>query len=387
MDVLLVEDEQDTREELMDLVMGWGHNCNAAACAEEALLYMRSGSNVDALIFDINMPGTTGLDMLQYVRDEVSLGGEKIKAICMTGEQDAHLVQTAVRAGVSDFQFKPLDPTALKASLRKLDLELKKAESQVSEIAALRAELEMKAQLAEELSSELCDAQKESLICLAYTAEHKDATTGAHLNRISAYARRMGELLGWSEERCSAIELAAPLHDVGKVAIPDSILCKKGPLSEAEYEHMKQHTVLGAEILSRSHNPVMRLGAKIALFHHERHDGTGYPRGLSGSQIPIEASVVALVDVYDALRATRPYKDPLAHASAIDIICNGDSRTSMSHFNPEVLSVFLHHHHDFEEIYHKFTAPKRQPTADMADAAAYTGGKSSGVVQLVQPGA
>ena len=270
-----------------------------------------------------------------------------------------HVINELVRIQrPGDFLFKPIDTSAPRSAINNVELDIKSVKSKGSEFAAVQDELAMKNKLLEEKTSELCEAQRESLICLAYAAEHKDATTGAHLNRISGYARRMGELLGWSDERCQSLALAAPLHDVGKIGIPDSLLLKKGRLTPSEYETMKRHTILGKEILSSSSSSVMRLGAKIALYHHEAFDGSGYPSGLRGNQIPIEAAIVSLVDVYDALRSSRPYKDSMAHAAAVDIICNGDDRTNVSQFHPDLLSTFLSHHREFDNIYHGFPATK-----------------------------
>lgn len=357
MEILIVEDEITIREELLELVEAWGYRCHAMACAEEALQFLRSDTNVDLVLFDINMPGTNGLEMLMELRADRSIA-ESMKAICISGDQDPGGVITALKAGISDFLFKPIDTSALRSAINNVELDIKSVKSKGSEFAAVQDELAMKNKLLEEKTSELCEAQRESLICLAYAAEHKDATTGAHLNRISGYARRMGELLGWSDERCQSLALAAPLHDVGKIGIPDSLLLKKGRLTPSEYETMKRHTILGKEILSSSSSSVMRLGAKIALYHHEAFDGSGYPSGLRGNQIPIEAAIVSLVDVYDALRSSRPYKDSMAHAAAVDIICNGDDRTNVSRFHPDLLSTFLSHHREFDNIYHDFPATK-----------------------------
>ena len=349
MDILIVEDEKLVLEELVDLVEVWGHNVKAVASAEEALQCLKVLA-IDLVLFDVNMPGTNGLEMLAELRADPS-NGKSVKAICMTGDKDPKVVLTALKSRISDFLFKPIDPSALRLAISKVELDIKTLRSKSSEFAALQDELAMKNQLLEETTYELCEAQRESLICLAHAAEHKDATTGAHLSRISGYARRMGELIGWSEDRCQALELAAPLHDVGKIGIPDELLLKKGRLTPSEYEVMKRHTILGKQILSRSSSSVMRLGAKIALYHHEAFDGSGYPNGLEGSQIPLEAAITSLVDVYDALRSSRPYKDSMAHSSAVDIICNGDERTNVSQFHPDLLSTFLRYHRDFDEIY------------------------------------
>jgi putative two-component system response regulator len=361
MKILLVEDDLATREEVSDLLETLGHDTVASDCAEEALQYIRSDGSADLILFDLNMPGTSGLDMIKEVRHTSIQAVSTMPAICMTGSRDAHLVVELLKTGITDFLFKPLRLADLKSSLQKVESEISRVRAQESQAAALNDKLNEKDKLLEELSLELSESQTESVLCLAYAAEYKDLGTGAHLRRISKYAERMAELLGWSEERCSSIALAAPLHDVGKIGIPDTVLNKTGTLTSREFNCLKSHTTLGAEILSASKSPVMRLGAKIAHYHHENYDGTGYPSGLVGSQIPIEAMITAIVDVYDALRTSRPYKEAMDHASAIDIMCNGDERTDVSKFHPELLKTFLHNHHDFGEIYRKNTVADVPP--------------------------
>jgi len=353
MNILLVEDDRDTRDEVSELLQSLGHDTISSGCAEEALQYLRAGRLADLLLFDINMPGTSGLDMIREVREDSALGGKTLPAICMTGSKDAELVVDLLRTGINDFLFKPLNVDPLKSSLQKVECEISRVRLQESEAVALTHKRDKANMLLEEMSLELAETQTESLLCLAYAAEYKDLGAGAHLRRIGAYAERMGELLGWSEERCSSIALAAPLHDVGKIGIPDYVLNKTGKLSAQEFDCIKTHTTLGYEILSASKSPVMRLGAKIAHSHHENFDGSGYPNGLKGNQIPIEAAITTLVDVYDALRTSRPYRQALDHAGAIDTLCNGDELADVSKFHPDLLQTFLHHHYDFSDIYRK----------------------------------
>lgn len=383
MDVLLVEDENETREELSEMIKGWGHNCTDLPCAEEALQYVRSGISVDLLVFDINMPGPNGLEMLNELRSSPTAGSELLKAICVSGERDPQLILAALRNGVSDFHLKPLKPDIFFNAMRKVELDLRRSRLEINETSALRDQLNMNNKMIEELSAELCEAQRESLYCLAFAAEHKDATTGAHLARIGSYARRMAELLGWPEDRCSTIELAAPLHDVGKIGVPDEILLKKGKLTSDEFKIMKRHTIFGSEILSKATSPVMRLGAKIALYHHEAYDGSGYPEGLAGKQIPPEAAITSLVDVYDALRSSRPYKEAFAHSAAVDILCNGDDRTQISKFDPELLSLFLNHHRDFDAIYNQsLKSASKEETNNVTFEDSAGGGRSEGIFEI-----
>jgi putative two-component system response regulator len=147
------------------------------------------------------------------------------------------------------------------------------------------------------------------------------------------------------------IRLAAPLHDIGKIGTPDSILLKPGKLGDVELRVMRTHSSIGHAILSQSTSPVLKMAANIALAHHERWDGSGYPNGLSAEEIPVEAAITALADVYDALRSKRPYKPALDHRTACDILLYGDGRTEAKHFSPELLQIFKENHDKFDEIY------------------------------------
>lgn len=170
---------------------------------------------------------------------------------------------------------------------------------------------------------------------LGVAGHHND--TGLHIRRMAAYARALAEARGWDEERCELIELAAPVHDTGKIGIPDAILTKPGALDEAEWKVMREHTRIGCEILERSEAPVFRLAAEVALCHHEKWDGSGYPRGLRGEAIPESARIVAIADVFDALSMRRPYKEPWPIARIIEHHRSG----SGTHFDPDLVKLFL----------------------------------------------
>jgi len=191
----------------------------------------------------------------------------------------------------------------------------------------------------------------EAIIALTRAAEQRDDGTGIHVKRISHYSRYLAETLGMDSDYCDMIHCASPMHDIGKIGIPDHILLKPSTHTPDESEIMKSHCLHGAEILQRFPSPYMKMGAEIALNHHERWDGTGYPTGLNGEEIPLAARIVGICDVYDALRAKRPYKSAFCHEKAMRVIVNGDGRTQPGHFDPILLDAFKHCGQHFNEIY------------------------------------
>ena len=186
---------------------------------------------------------------------------------------------------------------------------------------------------------------------LSTAAEFKDTDTGLHILRISKYTQTLARLAGLPEKMQTLYAQASPMHDIGKIGIPDKILLKPGSLDLSELTVMQSHTILGAQILSGSHSPLLKLARLIALHHHERWDGSGYPQRLTGPAIPLAARIVSIVDQYDALRSQRPYKNSIDHAGVVKIISKGDGRTSPEHFDPEILNHFVVNNQIFEEIF------------------------------------
>jgi putative two-component system response regulator len=197
---------------------------------------------------------------------------------------------------------------------------------------------------------------------LISASEHRDNETGAHVRRIGLYAAEMARLLEWDLERKECIHAAAPMHDIGKIGVPDRILQKDGPLTEEEWIIMKTHPVMGANILKGSTVPFIQMGASIAACHHERWDGSGYPYGTNGEKIPLEARIVGLVDVYDALSSRRVYKRPWAEPDVLGYL----NEQSGKHFDPALVTLFLEHYRGFRSIFiaHPDTfAPDELPQA------------------------
>jgi putative two-component system response regulator len=262
----------------------------------------------------------------------------------MTGSTDRDLRIKGLSAGANDFLTKPIDRPELIARIRNL-LRIKEFEDFLSnhnEI--LKREVEDKIK-------QIREGYIDTIIRLTTVAEYKDEETAAHIRRVGRYCQQMAKHLGWSEEDQETILYASPMHDIGKVGIPLEILLKSSKLTPQEFALVKTHTLIGADILHDSKSNYLQMAETIALTHHERWDGTGYPRGLREEEIPMAGRIMNIVDQYDALRGRRPYKPSLNHEVAVKIIVEGDGRTSPGHFDPNLRRVFLELVPVFKDIF------------------------------------
>lgn len=349
--ILVVDDEDLVRSSVTGYLSHRGLECLEAENVPSALEILDSARNeIGVVLSDLRMPGQSGLDLLSEVRRR---GIQDLEFIIMTGYADTDSAVSALRHGATDFLSKPVDFEHLFQVLRDAKRRFTLHRSQRDFRMGLIAEVKRKASEIRALTGTVDTAYEDSVRHLATAAEFRDSETGAHIWRIGAYSHMVAGHLGWSEALRHEIELASPLHDIGKIGIPDSILMKKGALTDEEFATIKEHSMIGHKILSVSDQPVMMRAAEIALSHHERWDGSGYPAGLQGTEILIASRVVAICDVYDALRSPRPYKPAFPHDRVVGMIMNGDGRTKPTDFDPDVLEILTKHHGDFADIYRR----------------------------------
>jgi two-component system response regulator RpfG len=315
--------------------------------SEEALRWSEN-NRPDLLLLDYRMPVVDGLEFARRFRR--SLSNRDVPIVLVTVVGDEPIRQAALDAGVIDFLVKPVRPRELRARCRNL-LQLR----QQSESIKQRA-LSLEQRLLSSMH-EVEERERETLSRLARAIEYRDIGTSAYLERMAHIAGLIAEGLGMSEEEVRLIELAAPLHDIGKIAIPDDVLLKPGPLDEHQLAIMRRHPRIGHELLSGSQNRFIQAGAAIALRHHERYDGSGYPDGLVGAQIPIEARIVAVADVFDALISPRPYKAPWTFDSALDFLQEQSGKL----FDPQCVQALVQNRPRLEDICERYSTGSQRP--------------------------
>jgi len=326
--ILIIDDQLTSRQILQQLVSSIEENTSVEAFANPLqALQWTSGNAVDLILVDYKMPEMNGVEFIQRFRTHPSTS--HVPVIMVTSIEDRAVRYEALEAGATDFLMKPVDHHECRARCHNLLTQYQ----QYKIISDRSRWLERRVS---EATSEIRLRERETLLRLARAGEYRDEETGNHVIRMAKYSRVIAEQLGFSKDDADVIEMAAPMHDIGKIGIRDDILLKPGKLTHEEFEIMKRHTIIGYDILKDSPSKFLQMGGIIALSHHEKFDGTGYPYGKKGNEIPIEARIVAVADVYDALVSERPYKNAWSMDAALDYM----ESHSGKHFDPDALYAF-----------------------------------------------
>ena len=327
--VLNVDDQFTSRAIITQVIKSINPNIKVVEKSnpEEAIEWATQHT-ADLVFIDYLMPEMNGVDFVRLLKTLPSY--EAVPVMMITIRKDAETRYAALDAGVTDFISKPVDVHECTARSKNL---LTMHQQHI----ALQNKSHLLQNLVNAATAEIKSREKETLMRLARAGEHKDYDTAMHLQRMSLYSRALAERIGLSDEEVEIIELAAPLHDIGKIGIADSILLKKGALDDVELKQMRKHPLIGYEILQGSPSKYLQKGCEIALAHHEKFDGSGYPYSLKGTDIPLSARIVAIADVFDALTSVRPYKEAWSIDKALEYVRNESGK----HFDPDLVDAML----------------------------------------------
>lgn len=375
--VLFVDDEQGVLDGLRRLLRSMRDEweLHFAPGVDEALRILEA-EPIDTVVSDVNMPVRDGFDLLATIRANEAWTG--LPVVILTGNGEANLKRRALNLGATDLLAKPVSREDLQARIKSV-LRMKEYEDRIR-----RHNRELEQRVIER-TAQLEMAHIELIWRLGKAGEFRDSDTGYHVVRVGFFARELALELGCDDEYARQVFLTAPLHDIGKIGIPDGILLKPGKLSSEEWITMREHTTIGAQILrgeavAQDHvrqlalrtegkgievpdNPLMEMAALVAANHHERWDGKGYPANLGGEHIPLAARLTSVADVYDALCSKRPYKEPFTEKQVLEIMQRG----SGTQFEPAVFEAFTRRVERFREIRAEFDDDRMEdPQADTA---------------------
>jgi len=350
--VLIVDDEEPIRRLLGYMLQSHGYETILAADAREARSRLDEAPFA-LMLCDVNMPGESGMDLVRHTFRQ----HQHTAAIMVTGLDSPLLANAALDMGAFGYIIKPFEANEVLINVanalrrRRLEIESRLHRDSLEDVVRSRTmALQQALEWLERSEKELRLSREETIQRLAIAAEYRDGATAQHIQRMSRYSELLAQRYGLSSERCELIRTASPMHDIGKIGTPDHVLLKPGKFTQEELDVMNQHAEIGYRILSGSDAELLKVAATIAWTHHERWDGSGYPRGLKGENIPIEGRIVAIADAFDALTTARVYKPAFAFDHAVELMI----KKRGEHFDPELLDVFLASLPDIKRIHDQY---------------------------------
>ena len=341
--VLLCDDEPMNRKVASKILQKEGFGVIEAQNGQEAIDILKR-QTVDLILMDLMMPVMDGYEATKIIKEDDELS--TIPLIIISALSDRSSIVKCLEIGADEYLTKPFDLTDFRLRINNA-IKMGVYQNMLKDHKRLlEAQVKEKTKDLQNALIEVQNSEKDIISILSKTAEYRDNETSAHTLRVGEMAANMAQKLGWDDDKVELMRLAAPMHDIGKVGIEDHILLKPGKLDEEEFLRMKEHSNIGNSILSQKQTPLLNLAAEIAFSHHEKYDGSGYPRGLKEDDIPLSGAIVAVVDVFDALLSERPYKKAFSLEKTLDIIREG----SGSHFHPKIVETFINNLEDFLEI-------------------------------------
>ncbi|MBI4709791.1 MAG: response regulator [Nitrospirae bacterium] len=344
--VLVVDDDALVLDSISVLLKTYSYSVVSSSNAADAIEKFQAGK-IDVVLTDIKMPGLSGIELLRRLH----IINADAPVILMTAYAELDTAVSGIKYDAFDFIVKPFNPEYLLHSIEKAIRYSSLVYSEKNYRQLLENTVRHRTQELANALTLVRDVSRELIQRLTSVAEFRDTATGTHISRIGLYANKIAEALDLPMNFIETVTFASQMHDIGKIGIPDYILLKPAALTAEEFEIMKTHTVIGKRILADSSYTDIQMSASIALNHHEKWDGTGYPNGLKGETIPLEGRIVIICDQYDALRSERPYKPPFSHEKTFKIITEGDGKTMPKHFDPKVLNAFMQLADTFDEIF------------------------------------
>ncbi|MFM1890953.1 MAG: hypothetical protein RLZ44_30 [Pseudomonadota bacterium] len=346
--ILVVDDEAANVKLVERTLRAFGYPNLFSTTDSRAVLELYQQHQPDLIVLDLNMPYLDGFEVMQRLQ---ALGRDDLPPILiLTAQHDQEHRVRALRGGAHDYVTKPFAVDELLARVRNL-INVRLYHK------TMRQRNELLEERVRQRTHELYDTRLQIVQRLGRAAEYRDNETGLHIVRMSKVASMLAAAVGWEQGQCDLLLNAAPMHDIGKIGIPDSILLKPGKLTPQEWEIMKSHTTIGAHILSGDDSELLSMARDIALNHHEKWDGSGYPNGLTGEAIPLVGRIVALADVFDALTSERPYKQAWTVERALEYLDANRGK----HFDPELVQLFCERLPEVLEIGERYAEPVAAP--------------------------